>query len=558
VGNPPFMAGGKISGAMGESYRDWLKEVHTESHGNADLVAHFFRRTFSSVRNGGTLGLIATNTIGQGDTRSSGLRWIGTNDGHIYWAKRRFVWPGQASVVVSVVHISKSTQPARRMLDGKTVDVITAFLFHAGGHEDASPLMENQSKSYLGSKIYGQGFTFDDTDNTGVANPISAMHDLITSSARNAEKIFPYIGGAELNNDPSQEHHRYVINFGDATEEESRKWPELMRIVEEKVKPVRMAQKREIRRRYWWKFGEPTPALFNAKKNLTRVLVTAFTSDTFAFSWQPSERVFPHSIVVFTVEDDAFFAVLQSRPHEVWARTFGSTMKDDSCYTASDCFDPFPFPNNADFEHDLREIGRQYYAIRAQLMLNNDEGLTKTYNRFRDPHEQSEGILELRRLHGLMDGAVLRAYGWDDLAESARCEFLLDYEDGDQVSGDGGQGEDSGPDTRSLTPGPRRRKRLPWRLRWPDEFRDEVLARLLELNEQRHKEELLAGKSATSKRASSDNDDEDGEDDDDDTVDSDDAPTPKKSTRTTKAGRSTKKTKKSKKPPASGQKEMEF
>jgi hypothetical protein len=30
--------------------------------------------------------------------------------------------------------------------------------------------------------------------------------------------------------------------------------------------------------------------------------------------------------------------------------------------------------------------------------------------------------------------------------------------------------------------------------RWPDNFRDEVLARLLELNEQRHQEELLAGK----------------------------------------------------------------
>ncbi len=35
--------------------------------------------------------------------------------------------------------------------------------------------------------------------------------------------------------------------------------------------------------------------------------------------------------------------------------------------------------------------------------------------------------------------------------------------------------------------------RKPWRLRWPDEFRDEVLARLLERNEQRHNEELLTG-----------------------------------------------------------------
>jgi len=107
-----------------------------------------------------------------------------------------------------------------------------------------------------------------------------------------------------------------------------------------------------------------------------------------------------------------------------------------------------------------------------------EEGLTKLYNRFHDPHEKSDGILELRRLHLEMDAAVLRAYGWDDLAETATCEFLLDYE----------EEEDDSPTAKKS------KKKKPWRLRWPDEFRDEVLARLLELNEQRHKEELLLAK----------------------------------------------------------------
>jgi hypothetical protein len=118
-------------------------------------------------------------------------------------------------------------------------------------------------------------------------------------------------------------------------------------------------------------------------------------------------------------------------------------------------------------------------------MTTSDLGLTDTYNRFHDPHEQSEGILELRRLHGLMDGAVLRAYGWDDLAESARCEFLLDYEEEEDDA-------DAGPPAAGARK--KSKKKKPWRLRWPDEFRDEVLARLLELNEQRHKEELLLAK----------------------------------------------------------------
>ena len=106
-----------------------------------------------------------------------------------------------------------------------------------------------------------------------------------------------------------------------------------------------------------------------------------------------------------------------------------------------------------------------------------NEGLTKTYNRFHDPHEKSPEILKLRELHEAMDRAVLEAYGWHDLAQTARCEFLLDYKEEDEETGK-----------------KKSKKKKPWRLRWPDDFRDEVLARLLELNEQRHKEELLAGK----------------------------------------------------------------
>lgn len=71
------------------------------------------------------------------------------------------------------------------------------------------------------------------------------------------------------------------------------------------------------------------------------------------------------------------------------------------------------------------------------------------------------------------------AYGWDDLAAAVRYKFLLDYDEEDDDE-----------------PGVKKSKaKEPWRFRWPDEFRDEVPTRLLELNELRHQEELLAGKS---------------------------------------------------------------
>ncbi len=162
-------------------------------------------------------------------------------------------------------------------------------------------------------------------------------------------------------------------------------------------------------------------------------------------------------------------------------------------YTPSDCFETFPFPLNFETDPTLEQAGQAYYDFRAALMVKNNEGLTKTYNRFHDPDEHSPDILKLRELHAAMDRAVLDAYGWTDLKPT--CEFLLDYEDEDEELGDGSWGvggSDSGPSSSSRNPGSRRRRK-PWRYRWPDDFRDEVLARLLELNRQRAEEERRAG-----------------------------------------------------------------
>lgn len=107
VGNPPFAGKNTLIEAHPEGYLSWLRDIHPESHGNSDLVAHFFRRGFTLLRQGGALGLIATNTIAQGDTRTTGLRFICQHGGQIYNATRRYRWPGVAAVVVSVVHIFK-------------------------------------------------------------------------------------------------------------------------------------------------------------------------------------------------------------------------------------------------------------------------------------------------------------------------------------------------------------------------------------------------------------------------------------------------------------------
>jgi hypothetical protein len=108
VGNPPFAGKITIIDGHRKNYLPWLQTLHKGAHGNADIVAHFFRRAFGLIRQGGVFGLIATNTIGQGDTRASGLTAILGEGASIMRATRRLKWPGEAAVIVSLLHVIKA------------------------------------------------------------------------------------------------------------------------------------------------------------------------------------------------------------------------------------------------------------------------------------------------------------------------------------------------------------------------------------------------------------------------------------------------------------------
>jgi hypothetical protein len=531
VGNPPFVGGRKIKEALGEPFQDWHQCQYPKSSANADLSAFFFLRCFHLLRPGGSLGLIATNTIAQGDTRSTGLCWICLHGGTIYAALKRYKWPGVAAVVVSVIPIFKGDYSGSKLLEKRPVEQITAFLLSNGVHDDPMPLRANTGRSFQGSIVLGMGFTFDDSgpaddETPGIPSPIATMNRLIAKNPGISKVIFPYIGGEEVDDSPTHAHHRFVIDFRDRSEEECRqKWPELMELLEKKVKPQRQEKKPngEYKQRAplpekWWIHADKRPALYAAIAGLDKVIANLFISSTFGFSSLDSKIVFANTLNVFPLPQLSGLSCLQCRVHEVWTKFSSSTMGDGIRYTPSDCFSPFPFPAaflesvSSDPAHEvtrqnLEAIGERYHQFRAELMVSNNEGLTSTYNRFHDPAETSSGLLELRRLHGEMDQAVLNAYGWSDVPTA--CGFGLDYldlEDDAQLPDDLQDRIDSGelffwePDEACAFEAQVRaygavkgKKKLPWRYRWPDDVRDDVLARLFALNAERYGEEVALG-----------------------------------------------------------------
>jgi hypothetical protein len=253
-------------------------------------------------------------------------------------------------------------------------------------------------------------------------------------------------------------------------------WPDLLRVLERYAKPEREKSKnKEVRAFPWWKHWRPRPELNKAMAGLSNVLVTnCGAAPHLALCEIPAGMVYAHSLAVLTLRGRAPFSVLQSRIHEVWARSFSSSMKDDLRYTPSDCFENFPFPSGATTDAGLETAGQAYYDHRRELMIARNEGMTKTYNRFHDATEESSDIRRLRELQAEMDRSVLLSYSWKDLADSAEPIFLNDQiEDNHTYQG---------------------------RLFWPAHFRDEVLARLLVLNAEQHAEEVRLGVVSESNR----------------------------------------------------------
>ncbi|MGF1467081.1 MAG: DNA methyltransferase [Sandaracinaceae bacterium] len=416
VGNPPFMGQASIVGTHGERYRDWLFELHTGAGGKADLVAHFFRRSAALLGSHGTVGLIATNTIAQGDTREAGLQPMLQNGWQVYAAVRSMPWPGEAAVTVAVVHLALgSPQVAAQppILDGTPAECINSRLRQGKERPDPTKLSANTQLSFLGCKIGGQGFLIDS----------EVRRELIEANATNGERVFEYLGGQEVNSSPTQSPHRFVIDFAQMSLSEAERWPELLDIVRREVKPYRETVRRDTWRKRWWQFAEVYPSMRAAIAPLDRCLVTGIVSKHLMFSFQPTDRIFSHRLYVFPLPSYTAFAILQSRVHEGWTWLLSSTLEERLNYSASDCFETFPFPAAAPrtVHPDLEAIGERLYETRAAHMVDADEGLTTTYNKLKDPDCTDAPIVELRRLHEEMDAAVLAAYGWDDLEAPPYC-----------------------------------------------------------------------------------------------------------------------------------------
>jgi hypothetical protein len=408
IGNPPFLGGKRLSGSMGPDVRGWLMNVVAAgARGSSDLVAYFFLRATSLLCDHGTMGLIATNTVAQGDTREVGLDQFSIRGFEIYRGIQSEPWPVQTvSLQYAVVWATSINLPQelQRIIGGEPARRISTMLSPVG-RVDGRPLRlkANSGLCFYGVVLSGRGFVLEGAD----------ARRMISVDPELTAVIKPYLTGDDINSSPALSASRWAIDFYPLDELDASSYGAAFAHVREWVKPERDKNPKKTYRERWWLFAENTPSMRAAIADYDEVIAMAIVSRTIVPARVPTNQILSGMVAVFPTDSYSFQAFLSSSIHQVWASTYSSTLQSGDRYTPTDVLETLPLPIRTS---DLEKAGVALDGTRRAIMADRQLGLTALYNLVNDPSVQHDADVEtMRALHVQVDEATMAAYGWDDL-----------------------------------------------------------------------------------------------------------------------------------------------
>jgi hypothetical protein len=455
VGNPPFIAASDFRKAFGSPYAETLWRVHSHVNGSADFVMYWWDRAAelltrkkSQVRR---FGFVTTNSISQVFLRRVVERHLSAKPGlSIIFAVPDHPWvkgtPGAAAVRIAMTVVAQ----------GRNDGVLSEVIGEAGLDTDdpkldfralrgrinpdlsvgadvttAAKLSAGAGMAHDGVKLHGAGFLLRQGE---------AEHLGLGTRQGLEQYIRPYRNGRDLT---AYSRDLKVIDlFGVSAEEVRRAYPEVYQHLLDTVKPERDRNNRASYRDNWWVFGEPRRDLRPALAGIERMIATVDTARHRLFQFVASKVVLDDKSVVIAHDDGATLSILSSKIHVTWALRAGGWLGqgNDSVYTKSRTFDPFPFPDPSDaLRTILSDLGEELDATRKTVQAEHpDLTLTGLYNVLekiragtpldaKDQDVKERGrVLILKDLHDQIDRATADAYGWPhDLSDEQILERLV-------------------------------------------------------------------------------------------------------------------------------------
>ena len=427
IGNPPFLGGKRLRAELRDSYVDELFEVYKDRvPPEADLVTYWFEkaRAMIEARKARRAGLLATQAIRAGANLKVLQRIQESGGMFMAWSDRPWILDG-AAVRVSLIGFDDGFQ-AVRTLDGESVPNIHANLSGDVDTTSAHRLTENAGLCFMGTTKVGAFDLAPELAQRMLAAPLNP------NRRPNSDVVKPWANAYDITHRP---RGKYIIDFGARmNESEAALYEQPFEHVHQHVLPEREKNNRAAYRTKWWLHAEPRPEFREAAAGKCRIIATPRVAKHRVFTWLGANVLPDSRLYVLTRDDDYFFGVLSSRPHEVWALAQCSWhgVGNDPTYNNTTCFETFPFPwpprsepKDSPLVEAIAEAARELVAKR-DVWLNPPGASPEELKKRTLTNLYNARPAWLADAHRKLDEAVFAAYGWPaTLTDAEVLEHLL-------------------------------------------------------------------------------------------------------------------------------------
>lgn len=411
MGNPPYL-GARL---QDETQKEDMEKTFNNklSFSNLDYIASWFWNGAKYIKdNNAKYAFVSTNSISQGEQVSILWRNIFDLNLNIFFARTSFKWSNNAknnaAVICTIIGVSNNSNEKKQIYNETTnechqVDNINPYL-SAG----ANIIVEKLHKS----PFYMPQMDFGSMPNDGGNLILSEeeKENLVEEYPLSKQYIKRFMGSQEFIRD----EFRYCLWL--ENEKDGREIPPIIARIE-KCYQERNNSKRKATNKLAelsYKFGEiryqPTDAIIVPR-------VSSERREYIPIGFVDKDTVISDSAFAIYDAELWLFGLLTSKMHNIWVRTVGGRLKTDYRYSATLCYNTFPFPKiNNEQKNRLTTLAENILLVREN---HTEMTLGEMYNPESMP-------MDLKVAHQALDIAVEQCYRPEPFSsDEERLEYLF-------------------------------------------------------------------------------------------------------------------------------------
>lgn len=415
MGNPPYLGSKLQDAAQKEDMKIALHDVKDKK--GVDYIAAWFWKAAKYIkRTNAKYAFVTTNSISQGEQVAMLWKPIFNLGLEIFFARTSFKWSNNAkynaAVTVAIIGVEEKSSAKKLLFDEMenvvyAVDNINPYLAASENAIVAKTytIPEGLPKAEFGCMPY---------DNGHLLMTEHEKESLLETYPEANEFIKPLMGSQEFLNDI----HRYCLWIDDDQRAEAEMIPAIkarivatsnFRLNQSKDGASLADRPHQFREHY-----------IIDENSIGKVIIPRVSSERREYipiGFLGKDIVISDSAFAIYDAEKWLFALLTSKMHNLWVRTVGGRLKTDYRYSATLCYNTFPFPKlTAAQKEELERLAQNILDIRDE---NFDMTLGEMYN----PESMPE---ELREAHHQLDLAVERIYRPEPFtSDEERLEHLF-------------------------------------------------------------------------------------------------------------------------------------